>query len=1226
MRGGGGVMLYNSGVLEVTDLAKTRAPIFNMTGGSITGNTALNGGGVFWVVAALSEWPTNMWQWGGYDGTAIDTDASGAVVLSKPQPNSNQLNVRENALIRTNITSSASISGNTARAGTRVDDYLWGRHSGAAAAPVTPGVANPAAWRMDGSTINPAAPSGYRHAFNNHDIATWGLGTNPPDPSKPELVDPNEGKLSVHFNLKGGTSPASGQLTSQHVQKGERASQPDEPTRKNHVFEGWNWVQNEANPNPDWTAQRQWNFATDTVNHDVHLEAVWTRVADIKDVKVTLKRGRVVDVDAPYWVDYQVLNAGTDTRGNITVQLWPNGEEEPGDKISELKLTVTVPRGWTYSVQDSQSTVPFVPPSVVWRTAGAMPSVAIGTVSGDGKGEANKWTHSWFDDNQKLVITIPDPLDNFDWEAIESTHPGGWKHTRARDSSTGNITLSYVIDESNIDKDPPVQTYYVVTHELDGGDWGYYDMFVEHVPRGDYAADAPDPKRNGYEFMGWQSGGNRFVHNKWPIYSDTTVLATWEVASAVTMLEVKYDANGGSFANGDTVFMQDVKKGTPTEKPASSPSREDHAFIGWYEKGATEPFDFDNPIDKSVTLEARWEKSESDKRWEIEIDLGGGNWVNPEDKPSTDIKDGTTMPRPPDPEREDFEFETWVDEDGNEFDFDTPIKDDTKIIAKWKPRHQAVTVTFVMNGGDWPDGSGITARTVRLRQGETVPAQYNEHIPERASYVFVGWKVENEDHKQADWKAFDFEAAVLHNTMVHATWVHEDELLVYVTYDPAGGAWLTRSGGAFFRQSYKPGSKAVAPAQPERSGHAFVAWQLGSVNYNFELDVLEDITLVATWSRVVDATPGPEEPDVTPTPSEDPDDKDEKEVDEDDKKDEPTPTPSATPTPTPSPTPTATPSPSPRPIPTPDPDDTGSETVDNNNNNNNGGGGGEIGNGGGGDDGGSPQYSAPPRGTENNTDDTGSAQYVRPGGNDRGGDDGGSPTVVRVVEQPESLPSQEAVIEPVVETQPEAAPEVVPEPAPELVVETVPIGDMPEQAAAVVPVDHSVVDNGDGSYTVYDAGGKQAGTVAVDQNGDWVYIADGQIPLAAAFANAVRNPFNWLWLLLLLPLLVFLRRQKITLVYGYDKELEPFVYHQRYNTKLAIPEKFERLGYVVDELFCTEDYRPETQWDMNQRVRKNLVLYATWTSDPKYSFMGDNVPFFGATAPAVGGGGGGGGK
>lgn len=69
---------------------------------------------------------------------------------------------------------------------------------------------------------------------------------------------------------------------------------------------------------------------------------------------------------------------------------------------------------------------------------------------------------------------------------------------------------------------------------------------------------------------------------------------------------IRFDSNGGSKINSQSVDRND------TVREPKDPVKEGYMFVGWYTdkklKGA--PYDFDDPVRKSFTLYAKWEKAE----------------------------------------------------------------------------------------------------------------------------------------------------------------------------------------------------------------------------------------------------------------------------------------------------------------------------------------------------------------------------------------------------------------------------------------------------------------------------------------------------------------------------------------------------------------------------------------------------------------------------------------
>lgn len=70
---------------------------------------------------------------------------------------------------------------------------------------------------------------------------------------------------------------------------------------------------------------------------------------------------------------------------------------------------------------------------------------------------------------------------------------------------------------------------------------------------------------------------------------------------------VTYDANGGTFSDGSSVFTQEVNSGSKLTAP-TSPTRSNHAFAGWVtNKSGSTMWKFDeNTISANITLYAQW--------------------------------------------------------------------------------------------------------------------------------------------------------------------------------------------------------------------------------------------------------------------------------------------------------------------------------------------------------------------------------------------------------------------------------------------------------------------------------------------------------------------------------------------------------------------------------------------------------------------------------------------
>ena len=113
-------------------------------------------------------------------------------------------------------------------------------------------------------------------------------------------------------------------------------------------------------------------------------------------------------------------------------------------------------------------------------------------------------------------------------------------------------------------------------------------------------------------------------------------------------------------------YLKNVKK-------PSDPSLEGHTFLGWYQ--GENKFDFDKtPITKNIELKAKWEKN----KYTVSFDSAGGTAVE-----SQTVVYGEKVKQPEVPEKEGHTFLGWYQGE-NLFDFNTEIKENISLTAKWE--------------------------------------------------------------------------------------------------------------------------------------------------------------------------------------------------------------------------------------------------------------------------------------------------------------------------------------------------------------------------------------------------------------------------------------------------------------------------------------------------------------------------------------------------------------
>ncbi len=128
---------------------------------------------------------------------------------------------------------------------------------------------------------------------------------------------------------------------------------------------------------------------------------------------------------------------------------------------------------------------------------------------------------------------------------------------------------------------------------------------------------------------------------------------------------------------------QTVEDGKCAERPKDL-KKEGCTFEGWFTE-EEEKYDFKSPVTGDLKLYAQWSaKDEPLVAYTVEFDAAGGSEVA-----TKIVRAGGKVARPTDPTRKGFTFEGWFTEDGNEYDFDTPVTGNLKLYARWTAKDEA---------------------------------------------------------------------------------------------------------------------------------------------------------------------------------------------------------------------------------------------------------------------------------------------------------------------------------------------------------------------------------------------------------------------------------------------------------------------------------------------------------------------------------------------------------
>jgi len=186
---------------------------------------------------------------------------------------------------------------------------------------------------------------------------------------------------------------------------------------------------------------------------------------------------------------------------------------------------------------------------------------------------------------------------------------------------------------------------------------------------------------------------------------------------------------------------------------------------------------------------------------------------------------GEQIIKPLDPEKEGYEFIGWY-LDGKPYYFDTTIKDDVELVAKWqkKTNLETITVTFNTDGG-----SKISS--VEIEKGSKLNKPKN---PTKEGFIFVEWLLDN--------NSFNFDVEIKNDITLTAKWEKVSSVEVNVTFNSNGGSSVAT-------KVIKKGGKITKPTNPTRTGYTFNGWYLDNKLFNFNDSIEKSITLTANWIK-----------------------------------------------------------------------------------------------------------------------------------------------------------------------------------------------------------------------------------------------------------------------------------------------------------------------------------------------------------------------------------------
>lgn len=300
--------------------------------------------------------------------------------------------------------------------------------------------------------------------------------------------------------------------------------------------------------------------------------------------------------------------------------------------------------------------------------------------------------------------------------------------------------------------------------------------FVNWVYEGETVAEEPVVTRDGYKFLGWYLGEEKFDFTT-PITEDITLVARWEEDKQV--VNVVIYRNGDFDEPYDTVSLGKMAKGTIIDLTKLdiadyyTGTSEGYEFHGWYNDGAWNEYK-ENPDRAGLSevtvngwtnlkcmvydYEAIVVKAvyDNDKDNAEELFRGkalhGSNVLGYLASQNIELdKDGYTHDQ-----WFNWDWYTAWEGDANRIGANTTVNGWTNVYVKYNTIY--LDVTFDLNGGNV--GGNTSNVVVPVAWGSTVT---KPTTPSKSGYTFAGWYTE-------DHKVFDFNTAIYDNLTLTAAW------------------------------------------------------------------------------------------------------------------------------------------------------------------------------------------------------------------------------------------------------------------------------------------------------------------------------------------------------------------------------------------------------------------------------------------------------------------------
>lgn len=221
------------------------------------------------------------------------------------------------------------------------------------------------------------------------------------------------------------------------------------------------------------------------------------------------------------------------------------------------------------------------------------------------------------------------------------------------------------------------KTVLTVSYEVNGE-----IVKTENIEEGKTANKPTDPTKEGYDFLGWFLGSEKFDFST-AIKNNIKLEAKWISKTEENNKAYTITLN----IDGKTQELKTDNEGLLGK--IENPTKSGYKFLGWYVGDAK--VDLTKPFEKDTTIVAKWEKNKATDatkpnksegttvtKYTVTFNSDGGSKVSKQT-----VESGKTATKPSNPTRSGYTFKGWY-LNGSAYNFSNKVTKNITLTAKWE--------------------------------------------------------------------------------------------------------------------------------------------------------------------------------------------------------------------------------------------------------------------------------------------------------------------------------------------------------------------------------------------------------------------------------------------------------------------------------------------------------------------------------------------------------------